>query len=579
MKSLFAKMSKYPMKKLGLVLLALMGFIGRVYSQELEEFVFLDNGETDSLIRRYAPKPLPSSYYVLMADVGVSETTLLPQTRQRYQEIVKMLKCNETIVFVISNNAFPSRFLPEYFETSFEISKKQQEQYVIIESEELFRKLLNGTWLEKHMYIFRHKLCYREVSKNNRVTNRLPHERFVIKPAEKVVISPDKLLFKAGTDGIFPFKPGYVVIAPDLRPELLCVNISTGVIENRLLVDTLDPYTILQNLNQKRKNKLGLPSNRSLSDFYKKIGRHTLSLPFVYYEAPYLYCVVDMEVPIKNKQTQIVKNEDNEYYERPKGGYELTPFTAFLVLDEKLRIKEWIMPDENFPLDSLYLGANGGFLVEKQQTIYANAFIEVTENDTVQYTFPTKEYAFNIKKQNYELGKTIYAYTKEENDLAFRYGGFIFYVRFQDSIFFASSPLDGWRSANSLKKYNFNPWCHFIPRKDVIFDEDIYIEDTIDKHFYNYNILAANTVLGGKYLATLYNFQMNRLLLELRDANMKILDVIDLHNIDPQTFMRPFNPYFESLSVTIHDDSIILLTLENDQIVLKKYKIEELTCK
>jgi len=59
---------------------------------------------------------------------------------------------------------------------------------------------------------------------------------------------------------------------------------------------------------------------------------------------------------------------------------------------------------------------------------------------------------------------------------------------------------------------------------------------------------------------------------------MQIVDVIDLSHLDPLTF-RPTFKFSQNSSLCIHDNSIIILSLENEQIYLKRYKLEEIQCK
>ena len=67
---------------------------------------------------------------------------------------------------------------------------------------------------------------------------------------------------------------------------------------------------------------------------------------------------------------------------------------------------------------------------------------------------------------------------------------------------------------------------------------------------------------------------MEHFTLEIRDSSMNLVDVFDLNPIDPITFSKSFDGYFNTISLFIHDDSLLVLGLENDQIIIKKYKIE-----
>jgi len=303
---------------MGLAILIPFFFIQHLKPQNIDELQFLDNGETDSLIRQYSPKPLPSSYYVILVDIGLSETTLLPAVRQEYQNVLQIAKCNEAIVFVIYNIDIPKRFVKDYLVKRIQIEEKKINQYVIIENNELYEKILNGTILLKNLFIFRHKLCYKKITKFYSITETvLPHERIQILPEEKTLISLDTMLLKAN-DYIYPFKPGYILIVPDMRPGLISVNLKTGAIENVYFTDSLDAYDLIKQINQQRKNKVDIPINRSVSDFYKKIGRQTIKIYSVYYDPPFLYCALDVEIPIKNTRNVYLMSENNEYIYVPK---------------------------------------------------------------------------------------------------------------------------------------------------------------------------------------------------------------------------------------------------------------------
>lgn len=562
---------------MGLAILIPFFFIQHLKPQNIDELQFLDNGETDSLIRQYSPKPLPSSYYVILVDIGLSETTLLPAVRQEYQNVLQIAKCNEAIVFVIYNIDIPKRFVKDYLVKRIQIEEKKINQYIIIENNELYEKILNGTILLKNLFIFRHKLCYKKITKFYSITETvLPHERIQILPEEKTLISLDTMLLKAN-DYIFPFKPGYILLLPDMRPGLISVNLKTGAIENVYFTDSLDAYDLIKQINQQRKNKVDIPINRSVSDFYKKIGRQTIKIYSVYYDPPFLYCALDVEIPIKNNRNVYLMSENNEYYLRPKGGYLLTPILTLLVLDEKLKVKDWIVPAYNFPMDSIFLAGIMGFMV-KNNEFYTMVFRENIQNDTLQNVYHVWVSKFLLQQSTYTNESKLFNYNDEESNKEGTYGGTNFFVSFKDKILFTSIWRNHWLQIYpSFKKFPFNPFLSYQPKPDYIKPEHISYQDTIEKLFTNYTVLASNKVLD-KYLATIYQFQKSNIILEIRDSNMQIVDVIDLSHLDPLTF-RPTFKFSQKSSLCIHDNSIIILSLENEQIYLKRYKLEEIQCK
>jgi hypothetical protein len=514
----------------------------------------------------------------MLIDLGTAETTMLPAVRQEYQNILKIKKCNENIVFVVYNKELPPKYVKEYFIKRFEIAEKLLKDYVVIENNDLFIKILKGTWIEKNLYIFRHKLCYKKIMKFYSINEYpLPHERFQIKPVEKLAIKIDSMLLKSN-DYIFPYKPGHVIIIPDIRPGPLSVHLKTGAVEKVFFLDSLDAYNTIKQMNKNRKNPLDIPLNRSLSEHYKKIGRQTLNIQSVYYDPPLLYCAVDIEIPVKMKRTVKVMNEENKYYERQKGGYVLTPVTSFLVFDENLKIKDWIFPGDDIVLDSVFLASHMGFMI-KNQTLYTATFREDIQNDTLQNIYPVWISKFQLQNSTYTKEEKLYVYSKEENRTECSFGGTYFFTSFHNNLYMISNGRNHWlRILPTIQKQFLNPFRHYEPKPDYYQPDEITFQDTFEKIFYNYEILASNKILG-KYLATVYRFQMEHFTLEIRDSSMNLVDVIDLNPIDPITFSKSFDGYFNTISLCIHDDSLLVLGLENDQIIIKKYKIEELICK
>lgn len=560
------------MKLLKFILLLFLYFNSIIAQKNFISSVpFGDNGQLDSLIREKAGD-LGDSYYIMAIDLRISHTTLDPQVIEELDRIKKIRYCNEKILFLIQNyDEIPDTLMKSYLTKSFNLTPEDWSYIPYIIDNRLTSSLIN--LLPKVYYIFNRKLAYQKSFKRHNITDSyLPHHKFRIQELPSVeVLVPDSIFINTDDNQMAPYKHGRVLVSTDPQSAIYSININTGIFEKGIMApnyaQALDYYC--QVIARGDSTLCNYAKNCAKRVNLEKRKRQMFDFSCVYYYGNSLYAYADLQAFHPKPEESILPDEEGKIMIQKKGIPMLDIWYGIVKLDTNFKVQSFsLSQDKQYPPAESFCVYDSGFFYDESDSSFVSVN-SISEPSPVTFSVPLFS-KYQKRSFDYVFKKDYpFKLTKKMNQALDEVGGNFYFKKWYGKLIATVHPSGFIFDVEKGIIIDTLEGDGSIPYKKEVLPK--FLEDTTTLRL-NYYVNGLNTIIDNKYIAITY-FYKGRLLCEIKDEKLQTVDLLDLSRINGfEKFILSHHGYHK-MSLCIHDDCIIFITVENNKYVLKKFKI------
>lgn len=543
--------------------------VGLAYGQayDASPIIYLDNSETDSLIRNKLDISLSSSYYVFLYPLYGAVTTFAPQIIKEYSALKQfnIRKCNEDVLIIFDNTSgLAESKIRRYMKEAFLLSEEDLKKINFVVDNELYHRLNFGGELAKLFYICRSRVAYRKDCKLNSIADEfLPHEQFTVSFESKIKLDFDSMLILE-KDNLTTYSDGHLLLLSEIEGNLLDIDVATGNVRT-IDLPIVDPELLYCDLIAH--------SDSQKCDFAKKYhylsratNRKTFAVNSVFFQNGYINAFFTIEAYENNSSIYKFLDDNGKWTTFDKGIPILTAYYGLLRIDSNNNAAFIEIENISFNKD-----------IEKYPR-FANG-VRISED-----TFFTT----NLYSPTNNKNKSISTFTLKGRNL--RFSG--------DLSGRVSSSLQNKLSYNNIKNFFFdlNDNSYYVydvagyvfdlysgEVQATLFGDGItpnkqesyktYIEEEKQVNL-NYDIHAIGKIFNGEYLIAYYLYNGNPVF-EIKDKYLSTQDVIWAKDIP---MFQHYAAAKNRKSICFAGNRVHYISLEDDIYYLNTFVVS-LTCK